>query len=115
LERSRQLIFAQSFGIGEDDMLYLKSSAPRNTAPSTSQQGFSANEAEMMRLQLLGDRANMDRLRQVLPELAQAAETDPARFRQLLPQLANLQNQAARQKETNAALLQVASASRVPD
>lgn len=39
--------------------------------------------------------------------MATAAEHDPPRFRQLLPQLAQQQNEAARQRERNIALLYV--------
>ncbi|KAH9947209.1 hypothetical protein B0H21DRAFT_359792 [Amylocystis lapponica] len=43
-------------------------------------------DAEMMRLQLLGDPAVMHQLRESNPELAAAAQTNPARFAELLRQ-----------------------------
>lgn len=39
------------------------------------------------------------------PEMATAAESNPAKFRELLPQLAQQQNEASRQRERNIALL----------
>ncbi|KAL1743117.1 aspartyl protease-domain-containing protein [Schizophyllum fasciatum] len=58
-------------------------------------------DAEMMRLQLLGDPALMQQLRDSQPDLANAAQNDPARFAELLRQTRERQYDAElnRQRE----------------
>ncbi|KAG8824428.1 DNA damage-inducible protein 1 [Serendipita sp. 399] len=62
-------------------------------------------DAEMMRLQVLGDPGLMAQLRATQPELAQAATSDPARFASLLRQLRAMQTQAEAQKQRETELL----------
>ena len=59
----------------------------------------------MARLQLLGNESIMASVRQSFPELAHAAEHDPQKFAELLPRISSMQDDAARQKQRNAALL----------
>lgn len=119
-------------GVKEHDMLLLSSVSsepprqPPSSAPSPSHPGLpSEAEAEMIRTQLIGNQTMMQQLRsasvpsaiqtipkftcesgrQAFPEMAQAATDNPTKFRQLLPQLAQQQNEAARQRERNIALL----------
>ncbi|KAJ3545988.1 hypothetical protein NM688_g5563 [Phlebia brevispora] len=51
-------------------------------------------DAEMMRLQLLGDPNLMRQLQQTQPEIADAAQNDPARFAELLRQTRSRQMEA---------------------
>ncbi|KAG8759231.1 DNA damage-inducible protein 1 [Serendipita sp. 396] len=62
-------------------------------------------DAEMMRLQILGDPGLMAQLRATQPELAEAATNDPARFASLLRQLRAMQDQAEAQKQRQTDLL----------
>ncbi|KAJ8483003.1 hypothetical protein ONZ51_g4978 [Trametes cubensis] len=55
-------------------------------------------DAEMMRLQLLGDPALMAQLRATNPEIAHAAQNDPARFAELLRQTHARQVEAERER-----------------
>ncbi|KAJ7591495.1 hypothetical protein C8J56DRAFT_887820 [Mycena floridula] len=59
------------------------------------------HDAEMMRLQLLGDPQLMRQIRETQPELAEAAQSNPARFAELLRQTQERQYQAelAQQRE----------------
>ncbi|KAJ8698688.1 DNA damage-inducible protein 1 [Pleurotus ostreatus] len=70
-----------------------------NSAGQTIEQ-----DSEMMRLQLLGDPDLMGQLQQAQPELAQAAQSDPARFAELLRQTRdrqdNLEMERLREIET---------------
>lgn len=58
-------------------------------------------DAEMMRLQILGDPELMRQLRETQPEIAEAAQSNPSRFYELLRQTQERQYQAemARQRE----------------
>ncbi|KAG8901832.1 DNA damage-inducible protein 1 [Tulasnella sp. 408] len=66
-----------SFGIGEEAMLLLRRKVV--VAGRTVEQ-----DAEMMRLQLLGDPQLLRQLQQTQPELVEAARNNPQRFAQLL-------------------------------
>ncbi|PSR81030.1 hypothetical protein PHLCEN_2v6561 [Hermanssonia centrifuga] len=78
-------------GIGDHAVLLLRRKV--QVAGRTMEQ-----DAEMMRLQLLGDPNLMRQLQQTQPEIAQAAQSDPARFAELLRQT------RARQIEAEAAV-----------
>ncbi|OCH95925.1 hypothetical protein OBBRIDRAFT_445220 [Obba rivulosa] len=67
----------KDLGVGDHAMLLLRRKV--NVAGRTMEQ-----DAEMMRLQLLGDPQIMEQLRQTNPEIAAAAESDPVRFAELL-------------------------------
>ncbi|KAJ8502336.1 hypothetical protein ONZ45_g11862 [Pleurotus djamor] len=56
-------------------------------------------DAEMMRLQLLGDPDLMRQLQQAQPELAQAAQSNPARFAELLRQTRERQAELELQRQ----------------
>lgn len=58
-------------------------------------------DAEMMRLQILGDPTLMQQLRETQPEVAEAAQSNPSLFAELLRQTQNRHHQAelARQRE----------------
>ncbi|KZP13433.1 hypothetical protein FIBSPDRAFT_869260 [Athelia psychrophila] len=60
-----------------------------------------AQDSEMMRLQVLGDPNLMRQLQETQPEIAAAAQSDPARFAELLRQTQDKQRQAdaAQQRE----------------
>lgn len=62
-------------------------------------------DAEMMRLQVLGDPNLMAQLRESQPEMAHAATNDPARFAALLRQLRSMQEEAEAQKQREINLL----------
>ncbi|THH27645.1 hypothetical protein EUX98_g6548 [Antrodiella citrinella] len=66
-------------GVGDQAMLLLRRKV--SVAGRTLEQ-----DAEMMRFQVLGDPALMRQLQQTNPEIAQAAQNDPARFAELLGQ-----------------------------
>ncbi|THU89865.1 snare binding protein, partial [Dendrothele bispora CBS 962.96] len=63
--------------------------------------GYTEQDAEMMRLQLLGDPELMRQLRETQPEIAHAAQHDPPRFAELLRQTRERQHEAelAQQRE----------------
>lgn len=69
----------QGLGVGESAMLLL-----RRKVRAAGRQ--IPQDAEMMRLQLLGDPHMMEQIRESNPELAAAAQSDPARFSELLRQ-----------------------------
>lgn len=68
-------------GVGEQSLLLLRRKVPVAGTDRTIEQ-----DSEMMRLQLLGDPSLMRQLQQAQPELAAAAQSDPARFAELLRQ-----------------------------
>lgn len=74
-------------GVGENAMLLLRRKV--NVAGRSGEQ-----DSEMMRLQILGDPDLMNQLRQTQPEIAHAAQNDPARFADLLRQLRARQSEA---------------------
>jgi len=80
-------------GVGDSAMLLLRRKI--NVAGRTIEQ-----DAEMMRLQLLGDPAVMTQLQQTNPELAHAAQTDPHRFAELLRQTRSRHVEAERELAT---------------
>ncbi|CEQ39200.1 SPOSA6832_00692 [Sporobolomyces salmonicolor] len=101
----------ESYGVNSGDVLLLRQ---RSTDPgSQSVAGRNVDrDSETMRRQLLGDPRQMARLREVqpfhsseLPEIAAAAESDPARFRELLHQFSSMQESARLQQQREAALL----------
>ncbi|KAK9250122.1 aspartyl protease-domain-containing protein [Lipomyces tetrasporus] len=81
-----------TFGMEEYDMILLRVQAPAPIQTSPVQNEVSAeqnaimNDVEKVRLQMLGDQALCDLVRQTYPDLA-AAVNDPPRFRQLLTQI----------------------------
>jgi DNA damage-inducible protein 1 len=84
-------------GIGENAMLLLRRKV--QVAGRTIEQ-----DAEMMRLQILGDPNLMRQLQETQPEIAEAAQFNPARFAELLSQTRVRQYEAdnARQREIEA-------------
>ncbi|GAA5957893.1 hypothetical protein JCM21900_001302 [Sporobolomyces salmonicolor] len=94
----------ESYGVNSGDVLLLRQ---RSTDPgSQSVAGRNVDrDSETMRRQLLGDPRQMARLREELPEIAAAAESDPARFRELLHQFSSMQESARLQQQREAALL----------
>ncbi|KAL1946506.1 hypothetical protein VTO73DRAFT_14610 [Trametes versicolor] len=78
-------------GVGDHAMLLLRRKV--NVAGRSVEQ-----DAEMMRLQLLGDPALMAQLRATNPEIAQAAQANPARFAELLRQTHARQADAERER-----------------
>ncbi|KAM0786171.1 hypothetical protein ACM66B_006978 [Microbotryomycetes sp. NB124-2] len=94
----------ESLGVKQDDVLLLKSTA--RPVASTSVAGRDVNaDSETMRRQLLGNPQLMNQLRQSQPDLADAAQNDPARFRQLLANLSAMQQSARLQQEKELELL----------
>lgn len=79
-----------SLGLGSHPMLLLRRKV--SVAGRTAEQ-----DAEMMRLQILGDPNLMAQLRAVDPALVEAAQSDSARFTELLRQTHARQAQAARE------------------
>ncbi|KAK9329130.1 aspartyl protease-domain-containing protein [Lipomyces starkeyi] len=81
-----------TFGMEEYDMILLRVQTPAPVQPAPVQNDGSAeqnaimNDVEKVRLQMLGDQALCDLVRQTYPDLA-AAVTDPPRFRELLTQI----------------------------
>ncbi|CAK5263178.1 unnamed protein product [Mycena citricolor] len=57
------------------------------------------HDAESMRLQLLGDPEMMRQLQAMQPEIAQAAQSNPARFAELLRSTREMQNSAEMQRQ----------------
>ncbi|GAA5886284.1 hypothetical protein JCM5296_003548 [Sporobolomyces johnsonii] len=94
----------ESSGVNSGDVLLLRQ---KSTDPgSQSVAGRNVDrDSEIMRRQLLGDPRQMARLREELPEIAAAAESDPARFRELLHQFSSMQESARLQQQREAALL----------
>ncbi|OJT05330.1 DNA damage-inducible protein 1 [Trametes pubescens] len=78
-------------GVGDHAMLLLRRRV--NVAGRSVEQ-----DSEMMRLQLLGDPALMGRLRATNPEMARAAQSNPARFAELLHQTHARQLEAERER-----------------
>ena len=67
-------------------------------APADQARGMVEPDAEMIRLQVLGDPRLAEELRRSNPELS-AAVNDPGRFRQLFEQLDQQRRQAEREKQ----------------
>jgi len=63
------------------------------------------HDTEMMRLQLLGDPQLLRRVQQTQPDLADAAQRDPARFSQLMGEQQRRQQEAENAQQHEAALL----------
>ncbi|TFY75761.1 hypothetical protein EWM64_g8251 [Hericium alpestre] len=80
----------RELGVGENAMLLLRR---RVTVAGRSTE----QDTEMMRLQLLGDPELMRQLRETQPEVAAAAQSDPARFAELLRQTRGRQVEADRE------------------
>jgi len=79
-------------GVGENAMLLLRRRV--NVAGRSGEQ-----DSEMMRLQILGDPNLMNQLRQTQPEIAHAAQNDPARFADLLRQLRARQSEGELERQ----------------
>ncbi|KAL8281415.1 hypothetical protein RQP46_006099 [Phenoliferia psychrophenolica] len=96
----------ESYGVQQDDMLLVrqKSQAPQPAATSVAGRNVD-EESETMRRQILGNPQLMAQLRSNQPELAEAAATNPTRFRELLSQLNAMQSSAKLQQQHEAELL----------
>ncbi|TDL29358.1 hypothetical protein BD410DRAFT_736209 [Rickenella mellea] len=79
-------------GVGDDAMLMIRRKVV--VGGRTIEQ-----DAEMMRLQLLGDPTLMEQLREAQPEIAAAAQNNPARFAELLRQTRSRQSEAELQQQ----------------
>jgi len=84
----------RDLGVHDNSVLLLRR---RVAIPGGS--GPTEQDAEMMRLQILGDPDVMRQLRQVQPEVADAAENDPPRFAELLRQTRSRQAEAQRETD----------------
>lgn len=87
----------KGYGINDDDMLLLRNTAQTSASGSTSQPSGASGAttgtvgtasevdtaAEMARSQILSDHNLMQQLRDAAPELAEAAQNNPARFKEL--------------------------------
>ncbi|KZT29396.1 hypothetical protein NEOLEDRAFT_596344 [Neolentinus lepideus HHB14362 ss-1] len=82
----------RDLGVGENAMLLLRRKV-RAAGREIPQ------DAEMMRLQLLGDPQMMQQIRESNPELAAAAQSDPARFAELLRQTQDRMREAELQRQ----------------
>ncbi|KAH9939383.1 uncharacterized protein BXZ73DRAFT_76085 [Epithele typhae] len=81
-------------GVGDKAMLLLRKKVHiAGTSRSMEQ------DAEMMRLQLLGDPMLMAQIRQRNPEIADAAQNNPARFAELLRQTHTMHAEAERERQ----------------
>ncbi|TFK82978.1 hypothetical protein K466DRAFT_279641 [Polyporus arcularius HHB13444] len=80
-------------GIGDKAELSLKRKVYVPAAGREMQQ-----DAEVSRYRLLGDPALMEQLRQTHPEMAEAAQSNPARFAELLRQTHQMQEEAERER-----------------
>ncbi|KAF8558709.1 hypothetical protein OG21DRAFT_972178 [Imleria badia] len=89
----------RGLGVADNAMLLLKRRAAAVAGGREVPQ-----DAEMMRLQLLGNPDLLRQLRQTQPELVDAAENSPARFAALMRQMHERQREAeiARQREIEA-------------
>ncbi|GAA5996943.1 Ddi1p [Rhodotorula paludigena] len=95
----------ESYGVKEGDLLLLRKKSADSGAAEVAGRNIEA-EAETMRRQVIGDPRLMAELRRSNPDLANAAQNDPARFRDLLHQLAAMQNSARLQQERERELLE---------
>ena len=68
-----------------------------------------ADEIELSRQQILNNPAILERIRQVSPELARAAQQDPARFRRLFEEMYAPEAQRRRQQQLAYALSMLSS------
>ncbi|GAA5921545.1 hypothetical protein JCM1841_000563 [Sporobolomyces salmonicolor] len=94
----------ESYGVNSGDVLLLRQRSTDLGSQSVAGRNVD-RDSETMRRQLLGDPRQMARLREELPEIAAAAESDPARFRELLHQFSSMQESARLQQQREAALL----------
>lgn len=97
-----------SCGITSDDMLELRrltSSSSQPNPTSAVAGGNIANDLDRMRLQILGDPTLMAQLRASNPEMANAAETSPERFAQLMSNFQQQHQHAAVQRRQDEELL----------
>ncbi|EGG04533.1 uncharacterized protein MELLADRAFT_72358, partial [Melampsora larici-populina 98AG31] len=97
-----------SCGITSDDMLELRRLTASSSQPSSTPAvagGNIANDLDRMRLQILGDPALMAQLRASNPEMANAAETSPERFAQLMSNFQQQHQHAAVQRRQDEELL----------
>lgn len=90
----------RALGVGEHAMLLLRR---RVNVPGPEGRPIE-QDAEMMRLQILGDPQLMRQLQETLPEIAAAAQSNPTRFAELLRQQRDRAQQAelGRQREISA-------------
>ncbi|KAF9450167.1 hypothetical protein P691DRAFT_497091 [Macrolepiota fuliginosa MF-IS2] len=85
----------RDYGInGTQAMLMLRRKLGANVGGRPIEQ-----DAEMMRLQILGDPHLMQQLREAQPEIANAAQNDPSRFAALLRQTRERQDHAELQRQ----------------
>jgi len=90
-------------GVGDKAMLLLRRKI--NVAGSSGSREIE-QDAETMRLQILGDPNLMQQLEHTQPELANAARSDPARFSQLLRQFRQMQADAELERQREVARLE---------
>ncbi|KAJ6560232.1 hypothetical protein B0H19DRAFT_111158 [Mycena capillaripes] len=86
----------RQLGVNEDNaMLLLRRKVPNVAGRAVEQ------DSEMMRLQILGDPDLMRQLRETQPELAEAAQSNPPRFAELLRQTRDrhMNSELQRQRE----------------
>ncbi|GAA6029986.1 hypothetical protein JCM8097_009202 [Rhodosporidiobolus ruineniae] len=95
----------ESYGVKENDMLLLRQKSNDPNAEAAGGRNID-NESETMRRQVLGNPRLMAELRQQNPELAEAATSNPTRFRELLHQLQAMQQSARLQRQRELELLQ---------
>ncbi|GAA5854450.1 hypothetical protein JCM9279_006608 [Rhodotorula babjevae] len=95
----------ESCGVKADDLLLLRQKSKDPSTEAVAGRNVDA-EAETMRRQVLGDPRLMGELRRTNPELADAAQNDPSRFRDLLHQLASMQQSARLQADRERELLE---------
>ncbi|VDC02492.1 unnamed protein product [Peniophora sp. CBMAI 1063] len=100
-ELNRPSATMQELGVGEHGTLLIR----RRVAPGPGPQGPAGQDAETMRLQLLGDPELMRQLEAVHPDLTAAARDNPTRFAELLRQTSQRQAQAAQEQDLEAARL----------
>ncbi|GAA5850718.1 hypothetical protein JCM8547_009067 [Rhodosporidiobolus lusitaniae] len=104
----------ESYGVKENDMLLLRQKINDPSSSSGGGGGGSASvaggrdidaEFETMRRQVMGNPTLMAELRRNNPELAEAAASNPTRFRELLHQFQSMQQSARLQQQHEAELL----------
>ncbi|BGP37231.1 DNA damage-inducible protein 1 [Rhodotorula kratochvilovae] len=94
----------ESYGVKAGDLLLLRQKSNDPASEAVAGRNIDA-EAETMRRQVLGDPRLMAELRRSNPDLAEAAQNDPTRFRDLLHQFASMQQSARLQADRERELL----------
>ncbi|GAA6047960.1 hypothetical protein JCM3770_006444 [Rhodotorula araucariae] len=94
----------ESYGVKAGDLLLLRQKSNDPASEAVAGRNIDT-EAETMRRQVLGDPRLMAELRRSNPDLADAAQNDPTRFRDLLHQFASMQQSARLQADRERELL----------